>query len=290
LAEGGRIVYGINNETTHLVSSHQQIIQISFQVRTAYRHGLWVVLPSFVLRSQEIKKKEDEWNHILINGKDATEFASNSEQFVKTRLAKGIRNINEALISVRHVEKKMEDSIANIHALCVSIIKSISGFDYSHLDTSKLIPQLHLMLERNPINQPKSHRINWKEDKESPVRPNSFIRNNPLHYVPKKVNEVSHSLYQKEDISHYQQKPTFKSTIPRPLHSTAFFERVQEKRKQREEKLRIIEEDRIKREELTKKREEEVAERAKEYLNQIENEKKEFKKNRRRRSSKFSIN
>eukprot|EP01118_Nematostelium_gracile_P004310 TRINITY_DN15043_c0_g1_i1.p1 TRINITY_DN15043_c0_g1~~TRINITY_DN15043_c0_g1_i1.p1 ORF type:complete len:292 (-),score=87.20 TRINITY_DN15043_c0_g1_i1:46-921(-) len=103
----GSIDFSIGKQTTHFVTKAADIIEPTFSTKTAYKNGIFVILPTFFEDCVYARRKVDEWNHMLINGKPALQLAQTMEDFVIPRFLKGARKVL-SLQNALETQKKKE--------------------------------------------------------------------------------------------------------------------------------------------------------------------------------------
>jgi len=119
---GGEINFGITKNTTHLITSEKEINDVSFNVKSAYKIGCWVVLPTFIFDSVRFGKKEQEWNHTIINSERACTLAENEEELVLQNIHQAVSNITNLCVGVGTVESAFTDAIHNIRSISIAIL------------------------------------------------------------------------------------------------------------------------------------------------------------------------
>eukprot|EP01114_Cavostelium_apophysatum_P017145 TRINITY_DN5023_c0_g1_i2.p1 TRINITY_DN5023_c0_g1~~TRINITY_DN5023_c0_g1_i2.p1 ORF type:complete len:223 (-),score=21.84 TRINITY_DN5023_c0_g1_i2:16-684(-) len=118
---GGSIVIGFPQNTTHLIAGEKEISECGFRVKGAFSKGCAVVLPSFILASEQSPEKPNEWNHTMLGTRRAKDVARNAEELVFQSFQKAILTLQQVTVAANLVENSLREGIDNIAALSMEI-------------------------------------------------------------------------------------------------------------------------------------------------------------------------
>jgi hypothetical protein len=88
---GGIIDFVVSKKTTHVVTTPQLLD--SSKIKSAVRHGCFVVTEEFITESARLGTRVDEWPYLFIGDERASMFGTSSEAYVIGNLIEGYTNV-----------------------------------------------------------------------------------------------------------------------------------------------------------------------------------------------------
>eukprot|EP01119_Soliformovum_irregulare_P023368 TRINITY_DN8151_c0_g1_i1.p1 TRINITY_DN8151_c0_g1~~TRINITY_DN8151_c0_g1_i1.p1 ORF type:complete len:602 (-),score=277.24 TRINITY_DN8151_c0_g1_i1:43-1848(-) len=277
---GGQIEVGVSKKTTHLVALEKEIGEISTRVKTVYLAGGYVVTPSFIDESIHSGRRADEWKHTYLGKEAATNFARNPEQIVMRGINRALGNIEAALTNKENPIPTSSFKTAShlISSIAVQIISFhipvTSRSPISSMNLFELVDEMHRHMGTPLVAESIiDHKTSFQSSLPSKSKFTATLRTKtlPSKYSSGILGTVGNSSslvgtvgtsLGTPHVTSYLNKSRFKdptSTFQvENSSSTRFLEKAAERRKEREEKMKIQLEIKLKKEEERKQKAEET--------------------------------